>query len=131
MACKQEAHRNKARALLRDAWSNGIYLIGPPLLEYEVESTLQHRLYHQRANVSTVDSSLRSFYTIGVEIIDDSRVTKHAREIARRFGQERIYDSIYAALAELRGCEFWTAAKRFYDAAQASLSFVHCLPDYS
>lgn len=36
----------------------------------------------------------------------------------------------YAALAELRGCEFWTADKVFYDAVKAVLSFVKYLPDY-
>jgi len=36
----------------------------------------------------------------------------------------------YAALAELRGCEFWTADKAFYDAVKAVLSFVKYLPDY-
>lgn len=39
-------------------------------------------------------------------------------------------DATYAALAELRGCEFWTADKVFYDAVKATLSFVKYLPDY-
>lgn len=42
---KGEPFRNKARQLLRDAQLNGITLIGPPLLEYEVESTLQRRFH--------------------------------------------------------------------------------------
>ena len=32
-----------------------------------------------------------------------------------------------AALAELRGCEFWTADKTFYDAVKAALIFVNRL----
>lgn len=126
-----EPHRNRARALLRDAIADGIYLIGPPLLEYEVESDLQRRLYHRRASVSVVDESLRSFYAIGVEIVDDGDVVERARDIARRFAQERIYDAVYAALADLRGCDFWTADKRFYDAVQADLPLVRYLPDYA
>lgn len=43
-----------------------------------------------------------------------TNLVRRAREIARQFGQERIYDSLYAALAELHGCEFWTADKVFY-----------------
>jgi predicted nucleic acid-binding protein len=53
-----------------------------------------------------------------------------ARNRAARFGQRKIYDSLYAALAELRGCEFWTADKVFYDAVKAGLPFVKYLPDY-
>ncbi|MBI3329625.1 MAG: hypothetical protein HYZ81_23335 [Nitrospinae bacterium] len=44
--------------------------------------------------------------------------------------RRRVYDASYAALAELRGCEFWTADKVCYDAVQATLSFVKYLPDY-
>ena len=54
----------------------------------------------------------------------------HARAIARQFDQPRIYDSLYAALAELHGCEFWTADKRFYDAVTLNLAFVKYLPHY-
>jgi len=41
-----------------------------------------------------------------------------------------VYDATYAALAELRGCEFWTADKAFDDAVKAALPFVKYLPDY-
>ncbi len=42
-----------------------------------------------------------------------------------------IYDSVYAALAELRCCEFWTADRDFYGAVRQTLSFVKYLPNYS
>jgi len=56
---------------------------------------------------------------------------RRAREIAREFNQTKVYDSTYAVLAELRGCEFWTADKAFYDAVKDALSYVKYLPDYS
>lgn len=127
---KGEPYRNKARQLLRDAKSKGIALISPPLLEYEVESALQYRLHHKRVSKKAVDASLTAFYAVGVQIISQSEMISRAREIARQFNQERVYDSIYAALAELRGCEFWTADKAFYDAVKSKLAFVKYLADY-
>jgi len=73
---------------------------------------------------------LRAFYAVRVRIVTHPNLVRRAREIARQFKQERIYDSLYAALAELRGCEFWTADEAFYDAVKAVLSFVKYLPDY-
>jgi len=35
-----------------------------------------------------------------------------------------------AALAELRGCELWTADKAFFDAVKSALPFVKYLPNY-
>jgi len=125
-----EPFRSKAGQLLREARARGIALIGPPLLEYEVESNLQRRLHLGRANLEAVDASLSAFYVIGVHILTHPEIVRRAREIARRFDQERIYDSIYAALAELRGCDFWTADKVFYDAVKDGLPFVKYLPDY-
>ena len=99
-------------------------------VEYEVESILQRRLYHGRAAVRAVDTSLNAFYAVGVQVITHPGMVRRAREIARQFNQERIYDSLYAALAELRGCQFWTADRVFYDAVKSVLSFVRYLPDY-
>jgi hypothetical protein len=45
-------------------------------------------------------------------------------------GMRVVYDATYAVLAELRGCEFWTADRVFYDAVKATLGFVKYLPDY-
>jgi len=127
---KGEPFRDKARQLLRDARSKGIVLIGPPLLEYEVESVLQRRLYSGCATIAAVDASLAAFYAVGVRIVTHPDMVRRARGIARQFNQERIYDSLYAAIAELSGCEFWTADKAFYEAVKSELSFIKYLPDY-
>ena len=128
---KGEPFRNKARQLLRDARLEGITLIGPPLLEYEVESILQRRLHHGHATIAAVDASLAAFYAVKIRIIVYPDMVCRAREIARQFNQQRIYDSLYAALAELHGCEFWIADKAFYEAVKSALSFVKYLPTYT
>jgi len=127
---KGESFRKKALQLLRDAKLRGTILIGPPLLEYEVESNLQRRVYHGRATLAAADASLNAFYAVGIQILAHPTLVRRAREIARQFNQERVYDSIYAALAEIQGGEFWTADKNFYDAVKSSLLFVKYLPDY-
>lgn len=85
---KGESFRNKARQLLRDARLKGITLIGPPLLEYEVESALQRRFHYGRATVRAVDASLGAFYAIRVRILTHPDLVRRAREIARKFNQE-------------------------------------------
>jgi len=127
---KGEPFRNAARQLLYDARLNDILLLGPPLLEYEIESILQRFLYHRNATIPAVNAALAAFYAVKVQIVTHSDLIRRARRIARQFDQERIYDSIYAALAERRGCEFWTADRVFYDAVKRDLLFVKYLPTY-
>ncbi len=62
--------------------------------------------------------------------MDIPGVRRRARQIAEQFNQRFVYDATYTALAELRGCEFWTADKVFYDTVKAVLLFVKYLPDY-
>ncbi|RKY72329.1 MAG: hypothetical protein DRQ24_05280 [Candidatus Latescibacterota bacterium] len=53
-----------------------------------------------------------------------------ARRLLRDCIVNTVHDATYVALAELRGCEFWTADKRFYDTVKAELTFVKYLPNY-
>ena len=125
-----EPWRKKARKFLRDSIAEGIALIAPPLFEYETESVLQGRLQSGAMIASETDTALARFSAIGMQILTHPNMIKRAREIARQFDQPNIYDSLYAALAELRGCEFWTADKAFYRAVKEGLPFVKYLPDY-
>jgi predicted nucleic acid-binding protein len=55
---------------------------------------------------------------------------QRAWEIAKDFGFTTVYDATYLAVAELRGCEFWTADERLFNRVKDRLSFVKWLGDY-
>jgi predicted nucleic acid-binding protein len=128
---KGETLRHKALKLLRDSQAAGITLIAPPVFEAETDSVIQTRVVDGRTTLDVADRTLALLDTAPVAIITHPRLRQRAREIARQFYQRKVYDATYAALAELRGCEFWTADKVFYDAVKAGLPFVKYLPDYA
>ena len=125
-----ESHRRAARKLLRQSHALGIRLIAPPLFESETESVIQQEVFFGYVSIAEADKALRALERAGIQIIQDARVKERARQIARQFNQDRVYDSTYAALAELRGCELWTADKAFYEAVKTALPFVKYLLDY-
>jgi predicted nucleic acid-binding protein len=127
---RDEMWRKKARKLLFDSIKSDIMLIAPPLFEYETESVLQERLYSGKLTITEVNVAIEKLNSVGVQVINHTGMIKCARDVARSFNQPKIYDSLYAALAELRGCEFWTADKAFYDAVKSTLLYVKYLPDY-
>lgn len=127
---KGEPYRKQARKLLKDALLQGITLLSPPLFESETESVIQEELALGRVSVEDADRAISALDRVGVKIVHDSRVKERARRIARQFNQRRVYDATYAALAELRGCEFWTADKAFFDTVKTKLIFMKHLPDY-
>ena len=127
---KGEAHREEARSLLKDSGAANIRLIAPPLFVVEIDSVIRRRVFDGRMS----DEQARKAYSIldlaPVNIMDVPGLRQQAREIAKRFNQRFVYDATYAALAELRNCEFRTADKMFYDAVKNGLAFVRYLPDY-
>ena len=55
---------------------------------------------------------------------DDAAIVGDALAIARRLGLGKVYDSLYAALAQSLGCDLWTGDERFYNAARGSLPWI-------
>jgi predicted nucleic acid-binding protein len=129
-AIKGEPFRQKARQFLRETRARGILLIAPPLFEMEVDSIFQTRVVKGLATAVLADQSLARIDRVGVIITTHRDMRRRAREIARQFRQRKVYDSTYAALAELRGCDFWTADQAFYTSVHAALPYVKYLPNY-
>ena len=130
LALKGEPHRVTVRRLVRESIAAGIDLIAPPLFESEVDTVIRKRVV---AGTLSLADSHRAYGVLDrapVQIGTHPKLRQRARDIAEQFNLPTVYDATYAALAELRGCEFWTADKVFYDTVKAVLTFVKYLPDY-
>jgi predicted nucleic acid-binding protein len=129
-AVKGEPFRIKARAFLVDAGNLNITLIAPPIFPSEVDSAVRKHVVTGMLTPAQARTAFQILDGVPVQIIEVSGMRQRARHIAERFNQRAVYDATYAALAELRGCEFWTADKAFYNAVKRSLKFVKYLPNY-
>lgn len=125
-----ESDREKALALLRDSIRSGITLIAPPLFPVEVDSIIRKRVHNGSL---TRDERVQAYAQIDagpVQIVNPPGLRQRSREIAEQFNQRLVYDSLYAALADLQHCELWTADTRFHRVVKADLPFVRHIADY-
>lgn len=129
-AVKGEPFRAKAQKLLQDAAASGMRLIAPSQFISEVDSAIRKRVFDGKMTSEEAKKAYTILDAAPVRIVDAVGLRQRAREIAEQFNQRFVYDATYAALAELRGCEFWTADGMFYDAVKGALAFVKYLPDY-
>jgi predicted nucleic acid-binding protein len=129
-AVRGEPFRAEALAFLKEAGIGGIRLIAPPILPSEADGAICKRVFDGRMSPGEARKAYAILDASGVEIVNMPGVQQRAREIAQQFNQRLVYDATYAALSELRSCEFWTADKAFYDVVKAVLIFVRYLPDY-
>lgn len=125
-----ESLRAHARQLYKDAATASALLVAPPIFESEVDSVIRLRGFAKRLTSREADRAYEALDLLRVDIQNPEGLRRRAREIATRFNQERVYDSTYAALADIRGCEFWTADHAFYSAVKDELPDVRFLADY-
>lgn len=130
LAQRGEFHRDKARQLVLDAGQSDTQLIAPPMFESELDTIIRRRVYDGRLTSAEAQRASRGLDSVIVKILNPAGVRYRAREIAAEFNQSRVYDSTYAALAEIRGCEFWTADRAYCDDVSAELHYVRYLADY-
>ena len=52
---------------------------------------------------------------------------ERALSLAEQFNRPTVYDTHYVALAEIAGCDFWTADQRLVNALGGKLAFVKTL----
>jgi predicted nucleic acid-binding protein len=94
----------------------GDELLGPPLLFIEVTSVLREKLAQRQITSREAEIAFSTFQLLPVERAWPQELHTRAWEIAKALDQRKAYDAHYLALAEIEGCELWTADRRLYNA---------------
>ena len=101
-----------------------------PLFAPEVDSYVRQRVHNGSLTQEEGKQAYDDLDVVPIQILEPEGLRQRAREIAEQFNQRLCYDSVYAALAELRRCELWTADTRFHRVVKNDLPFVKHIADY-
>ena len=112
-----EQNSDKDRAISRSWVNEGIQAVAPYLMPVEVTNALHRRVLRGELSVEDATRLLEHLLASGIELRDAPDLHTGALRLAHQLRQEAIYDAHYLALADILGCEFWTADERFYRAA--------------
>jgi len=91
-------------------------LLGPPLLFIEVTSVLREKLAQRQITSQEAELAFSTFQLLPIARVWPQELHTRAWEIAKALDQRKAYDAHYLALAEIEGCELWTADRRLYNA---------------
>lgn len=123
----READSNLADALFAAWQEREVRLIAPPLLPIEVDSVLRQKaLLRRELSAEQARICFAAACQVPVELLWLPGQRELAWSLAEELRLPHVYDTAYLALAQLRGCEFWTADRHFVDAC-GHLAFVHWL----
>jgi len=128
----QESDSEIAETMLIEWSSNGVVILAPALLTYEVANALYKKARKGDFTFETAKEALTKVLLSGVALnfSQDSNLGRRAIELARQFGLTATYDAHYLALAEREGCELWTADTRMWNSIRGKLTWVRWIGDY-
>ena len=123
--------------LLGDTWSDasaviwrewteaGLEIAAPPLFRAEVTSVVRERVYRNEFSRAEGDAALSISLGWPVTISAEStNLQRRAFAFASQYNRPKAYDAQYLALAEILGCELWTADERLYNTVGKDLPWV-------
>ena len=113
-----EQFSDQAERLVKFWASTGIRMAAPDFIHAEVASALYKKMSARIISLDKAMELMTRFYAMDIDFQKSSPLHQRAMELALELGQRMPYDSHYLALAESLNCDFWTADRPFYRAAQ-------------
>ncbi len=120
----------RADAFLDACRRSRVALVAPSLFAFEVASTLHRLRLLGQITAAAEETAFKHFMAIQVHLSSHPRIFPLARQLALRFHQSRVHQMSYVALAELHGCELWTADNRLAATVQDTLPWVRWIGDF-
>jgi len=105
-------------------------IVAPAFMPVEVTNAIWKRVVRAQFSLSDAQEALADFVDFRVDLIAANRVHQEALGLAARFSRPNVYDMHYVALAQIAGCDLWTADRRLLNALGGRLSFVKDLADF-
>jgi predicted nucleic acid-binding protein len=126
-----EVDSEQAEALFTAWMTTGTQLIAPAFFDVETDSILRQKVVlRQELTLEQAQRAWVTLQTLPIQQLSVGGQRQRAWDIATDLALVTVYDATYLALADLRGCEFWTADARLVHRVKARLPFVKWLGDY-
>lgn len=118
------AFQPEARSLWRRWDGEATLRISPAIFSLEVASALLRQVRVAHLPPPEAHASIAGLLRSVTIVPDDATLAERAFDIAHSVGASKVYDSMYAALAEREGCELWTGDERYWNAAHGRYPWI-------
>lgn len=105
--------QGRCRDLIGRLHRDGYHLVAPMLWIYETSSAISEAVHFEQLTRAEGELALQEVADLGVRLIEpDVLPRQQALAWTLRLKRAAAYDSYYLALAEMLGCDLWTADSR-------------------
>lgn len=125
-----EAYSAQARVLALSWRFAGIQLVAPDFMPSEMATAFRKKISEQIITLDGAKEMMTRFYQLRISLRPSWLLHDRAIDLAVELNQRLAYDCHYLALAEYMDCDFWTADRPFYRAAQGPYPRVRWIGNY-
>jgi predicted nucleic acid-binding protein len=111
----KEPYTEQALALAEEWAVAGTRPAAPCLLLVEATNVLHRRATLGDISLSQAKELLAGLLDMGIEIRESPQIHFRAIELAQELHRPAVYDTHYLALADILGCDLWTADEQFFN----------------
>jgi predicted nucleic acid-binding protein len=120
-----------ALALAAKLRADDATVIAPPHMAIEVVNVIRVRVRRGELKPVEGEDLIDAFTELPIQIAAPNGLYRAAFELAQRYDRRTVYDTQYVALAQLAGCDFWTADMRLINALDGRIPFVRPLHTFA
>ena len=114
----KEPYAEEALALASEWATAETRPVAPCLLLVEAANVLHRRAALGHISPSQAGQLLAGFLNMGIEVRESPQIHLRALELAQELQRPAVYDTHYLALADILGCDLWTADERFFNSVK-------------
>ncbi len=126
----KEPYADEAMALASEWATTETKPAAPCLLLVEATNVLHRRAALGQISSSQAKQLLAGFLNMGIEVRESPQIHLRALELAHELQMPAVYDTHYLALADILGCDLWTADERFFNSVKEREPRIKWLGDY-
>lgn len=120
-----EEYDDLADLFAQECQENGIAYIAPDFVFAEVSSGIRRQVFRGLIPVMHGLRAVAALSRVPVKQYTCYDLYLDAWRLAQTYNRSSLYDCYYLALAETRGCDFWTADDRFFNSVGNHESVKH------
>lgn len=124
-----EPDSEQVQACWADWLAEGVTIIAPCHLAFEVTSVIRNHVYRREISARAGQVAFEAFLAQEIELRHPASLEARAWELAEQYNRPTAYDAAYLALAEHAGCELWTADGRLVKAVGGALPWLKTIHD--
>lgn len=124
-----ESDSDLALDLLEHYKKNGVILLAPSLLDYEVGSVLRQKFIRKNIDQAILNRAVELYQGLDLRLMHPVNLVMQSLAMAETLGQPTIYDTSYLLFARSQKTLLITADRRFYQSAKTHYSNISLMSD--